>query len=410
MSSIHLAYISPVNPIPSGISDYSEALIPELTNHMRLTVYTDTDKPSNQFIVENLRHRSIEALPRHRSEHDLCLFQLGNSAHSATAFDAFRRLPGVVTLHEPFLHTGIRAIGTSYYCRELGYEFGSTKSRVVAERFWIENDMQNLLHYPMLGRVLDLALGLIVHSSTARKVVEREWTDRSQQQRRKAPDIVVIPPLMPLLKASDPQAHRAEFDLPTEALIVGVAGLVDPTKEPELVMYAFAQMAAMNPNAQLVFIGELPAWYTSLPALALDLGVSARVTFMDRVEPLERMHRAMAACDVIINLRKPTIGETSSTALRALSLGRPLVVRNVGWYSELPDAACVKISESADAPELARALERLNYSVDLRRRMGEAGRSYIKRECDVSVIATQHTAFLTAVRDRIMRRSEKWTV
>lgn len=396
MSAIDLAYISPVNPIPSGLSDYSEALIPELAKHVRLTLYTDTDRPSNRFIADHLVWRSTETLLRHRSEHDLRLFQLGNSADNVVAFDTFRRLCGVVTLHEPFLHTGIRSIDASYYCRELGYELGSTSSRIVAERFWIENDRQHLLEYPLLGRIVDLALGIIVHSSTARGMVEHYWTHRPQQ-RRHAPAIAIIPHMMPLLSMSDPQAHRAEFDLPVRAFMIGVAGLIDPTTEPELVLCAFASIVTEDPDVRLVFIGELPIEYTSLLALARDLGISGRVTFMGRVDPLERMHRAMAACDVIINLRKPTIGETSGTALRALSLGRPLIVRNVGWYSELPDAVCAKIGESAEVDELVRTLNHLRYTINVRRQMGEAARSYIKRECNVSSVAQQYAEFLLTV-------------
>ena len=44
----------------------------------------------------------------------------------------------------------------------------------------------------------------------------------------------------------------------------------------------------------------------------------------------------MAACDAIVSLRSPTMGETSGSAIRALSLGKPLVVSDVGWFSELP--------------------------------------------------------------------------
>ena len=44
----------------------------------------------------------------------------------------------------------------------------------------------------------------------------------------------------------------------------------------------------------------------------------------------------MAACDAIVSLRSPTMGETSGSAIRALSLGKPLVVSDVGWFAELP--------------------------------------------------------------------------
>ena len=51
----------------------------------------------------------------------------------------------------------------------------------------------------------------------------------------------------------------------------------------------------------------------------------------------------MAACDIHVSLRSPTMGETSGTAIRALSLGKPLVVSDVGWFSELPDGVALKV-------------------------------------------------------------------
>ena len=54
------------------------------------------------------------------------------------------------------------------------------------------------------------------------------------------------------------------------------------------------------------------------------------------------------------------MGETSGAAIRALSLGKPLVVSDVGWFSELPDEVALKVPvderEVGDARRGARAL------------------------------------------------------
>ena len=64
---------------------------------------------------------------------------------------------------------------------------------------------------------------------------------------------------------------------------------------------------------------------------------SARTTCRGRLWAL------MGACDVIVSLRAPTMGETSAAAIRALSLGKPLVVSDVGWFAELPGEVAVKV-------------------------------------------------------------------
>jgi glycosyltransferase involved in cell wall biosynthesis len=394
----NLAYISPVNPIPSGLSDYSETLLPVLAEFCRITLYTDAGTPSNRLIAQKFVTRPIQSLSRYRAEHHLRLYQLGNSAQHQTAFVSFRLLPGVVTLHEPFLHTAIRAISLDVYRRELRYELGQM-GILAARQFGVEIDRQRLMNFPLIGRVIDSSLGIMVHSRAARQLIERYRAARPAHWRRfdfDAP-VAVIPQLMPSLFSSIPSEHRAEFGLPEDALVLGIAGLIDPTKEPELALQAFARIVAVLPQAWLIFAGDLPSWYTSLPALARSLGVDGRVMFLGRVDPIDRLHRAMAACDVIVNLRQPTIGETSATALRALALGRPLIVRNVGWYGELPDAVCVKMGASTGVEELTRAIIDLGQHPDLRQRMGEAGSQYVRRECGALEVARRYAEFLREI-------------
>ena len=65
---------------------------------------------------------------------------------------------------------------------------------------------------------------------------------------------------------------------------------------------------------------------------ALGEGV-VRLDYLDE----DVLWQLLADSDVCVSLRWPTMGETSGMAIRALSLGKPLVVSDVGWFSELPD-------------------------------------------------------------------------
>ena len=74
----------------------------------------------------------------------------------------------------------------------------------------------------------------------------------------------------------------------------------------------------------------------------------------------DRLWSLMAACDVCVNLRSPTMGETSGSVIRQLSLGKPVIVSDVGWFAELSDAVALKVPVDADeADSLYAALELL---------------------------------------------------
>jgi len=401
---INLAYISPLNPVPSGLSDYSEALVPALAEFARITLYSDCGVPSNPHIAERFTVRPVAQLARHRSEHDMRLYQIGNSDHHRSAFDSLWRLPGIVVLHEPFLHGGLLAISPTVYHRRLFYDLGRAE-RSAAERYatlTVRDDRVALLEVPLIGWVLDSSLGIIVHSQAARQIIQAYCQNRHSPVHRSEIEIAVIPQLMPTLDLTNPHTERGEWNLPIDAFILGVAGTIHPSKEPHLVLRAFAQLVHMIPNARLVFAGELPTDY-GLPALVQELGLVEHVIFLGRVEPLERLHHAMAACDALISLRQPTIGETSSVALRAMALGRPLIVRNVGWYGELPDTACCKISPTAGADELASVMLHLAVSPDVRQCIGENAHRYIATECAPSAAARRYAEFLQSVYERVIQ-------
>jgi glycosyltransferase involved in cell wall biosynthesis len=93
----------------------------------------------------------------------------------------------------------------------------------------------------------------------------------------------------------------------------------------------------------------------------------------EKYVPEDRLWALMLAADVHVCLRRPTMGETSAVAIRALSAGKPLVVNDVGWFSELPDEVALKVPvEGDELVLLTAALEALGSDPDRRTRMGEA--------------------------------------
>src|ERR1700730_18335785 len=103
----------------------------------------------------------------------------------------------------------------------------------------------------------------------------------------------------------------------------------------------------------------------------------------------------MGACDVHVCLRWPYMGETSAVAVRALSLGKPLVVSDVGWFSELPDDVALKVSPDEREPEaLAAAFETLAADPARRTAMGKAALALAESEHRLDRVADAYAAAL----------------
>src|SRR5439155_5716970 len=95
--------------------------------------------------------------------------------------------------------------------------------------------------------------------------------------------------------------------------------------------------------------------------------------------PEDRLWALLASCDLVVALRRPTRGETSGMAIRALSLGKPLIVSDAGWFAELPASVAAKVPVDDREPEmLAAFLRRLADDAALRETMAAAAAEYAR--------------------------------
>jgi hypothetical protein len=97
----------------------------------------------------------------------------------------------------------------------------------------------------------------------------------------------------------------------------------------------------------------------------------------------DEFEAAITACDLCLNLRYPTAGETSASLLRVLALGRPAVVSDYAQFAELPGEVAVKVPlGEGEVVSLASAAgEALADRVALEG-MGEAARDLVRRQHD----------------------------
>lgn len=127
---------------------------------------------------------------------------------------------------------------------------------------------------------------------------------------------------------------------------------------------------------------------------------------IDYVEE-QRLWNLIAGCDACVCLRSPTMGETSGIAIRALVCGKPLIVSDVGWFSELPDAIAEKVPvDGSEVAALATAMVDLARAPERRDAMGRAAEE-AARAMGVDHVAELYRRALVevaggpAVRDRL---------
>jgi glycosyltransferase involved in cell wall biosynthesis len=358
---VRVAYYSPLPPERSGIADYSALLLPALERLIEVDV------------VRRGRTRPVAA--------DVALYHVGNDPEShGWIVDALRRRPGVVVLHEFVLHHLVAGL-TIGRKDGPGYLAAMERDAGVAGRLVAHGVLDGRVpppwetrphEFPLAGEVLGGATGLIVHSH----YVEA----RAREAAYTGPVWRIPHPAWPM-----PAVARADVE---GRPLFGCFGHINASKRIPQVLEAFAAVRRRHPHAKLLLVGSASGRYDT-KRLAGE-GVE-RIDYVDE----QRLWSLMAACDACISLRAPTMGETSGSAIRALSLGRPLVVSDLGWFAELPDSVALKVPVDDDEiPALAAALELLASSEPTQLAMSDAAREYVRGDHDLGRVADEYVAAL----------------
>ncbi len=366
-----LAYFSPLPPARTGVADYSRELLPELARRAEIALFTDAPEATARESLPSLPLFSIDEYPARRWEFDVALYHMGNSVYHEAIYEAALRYPGVVVLHDFGLHHFIFAHTVGHgcwaaYAREMAYARGAAglaQARAV-QRGQMEAPVWA---WPLNDRLLDRSLGVIVHSRWSRQqiVAQRPWLP------------VTVAPAPAVCYAGEPPP-RSALGWPEEAVVFASLGQITAAKQVDLALRAFARLRAQTPQARFLLVGEQPSKEIDLGAVVEALELADRVHFVGFVDDLADFTRWIAAADVVVNLRNPTVGETSATALRALAAGRPLIVWDHGWYAELPDDVCLKASPG-DEDGLLTAMLTLARDAERRQTMGRRAADYAAR-------------------------------
>jgi glycosyltransferase involved in cell wall biosynthesis len=373
---LKVAFYSPLPPERSGIADYSALLLPALRDRLEVAVVP----------------RGARKPPRGT---DVALYHIGNNPEAhGWIVDALRRHRGLVVLHEFVLHHLIAGLTIGRGDND-DYLDAMHRDAGVIGRLLAHGVVDHLLppiwedraaDFPLAGEVLDEADGVICHS----KYVEEQARASGYQ----GPIRVIPMPAWPSVELGDRVAPEGRFP------VIACLGHLNAAKRVPQLLDAFRQVRRRFPDSLLVLAGSV-APGLRLEGLGLEDGV-LRLDYQDE----NALWQLLADCDVTVSLRWPTMGETSGMAIRALSLGKPLVVSDAGWFSELPDSVAAKVPvDEFEVPTLAAILERLAEDGELRNRMSTAAVEYVRREhdldrvADLYVEAIEEVAGWPAVRD-----------
>lgn len=274
------------------------------------------------FLSKIAKHYSVSDfnLDAYKS-YDAILYHIGNSEYHLATISNALVYPGFTIFHDTNL-------GGAYgLLRTLGYM--SNKRYMLEEQI---DTKAGTTKGKFLNTVASNQIAAFTHSVYAQKAIKETV---------KAPKIVKLnlPVDAPVLTR-----HHKDNESATR---IGLAGIIAGIKGIELI-----EELANNQSETAVDIKIFG--YLQSDVIKNQLKRLANVTLVTNPTDFE-FQNMLASLDILLNYRMKYQGETSLTVLEAMRHGVVVIVRDIGWYSELPDDAVVKVRTKEDA--IAAALE-----------------------------------------------------
>lgn len=388
-----IAYFSPLPPLKTGIAVYSKNLIPYLDEISELEIYHAglyeplpnvkiNDFISNPYVLKNL------------NSFDSIIYHIGNNPwYHLDIYRVLLERPGTVVLHDVVLYYLIAGSGIGGLIKEFCYNYGIERLFEVWDivRESMDNDVlrySNPAKYPFIGRVLENAKQIIVHSQSAAELIRAS----GYQSCVYVSNLIYYPHQVSHFSIKNSLIFRKKLNIEENQILIGSFGFIGPTKRMDKLLSALYKIKKMSNKIRFRFliIGE----GEDLNNLIDQFNLSENVINLGFTTE-EDFNNYLNMVDIIVNLRYPSMGEASASLIQAMSFGKPVIVTNHAWFSELPNHVVVKVGfGSTEVDEIAQAITKLITDEDYRKSVGSNAKTYVEDFCSPLQVAKNYLSIL----------------
>ncbi len=392
-----VAIMTPWPMQESGIANYVYKLMPYLSKYFDVDIFVDNTIMSDKPFLKNEYGGlyMLEELDQRYRDYDHLLYQMGNSAeHHSGIYRYLKKYPGIAEIHDYILHPFF------YHSFFLKHEKEVYKTALVQgygkaglhhyegvrdKRIPPDNEQ-----FPMCHSVAAISKKVIFHN---------HWSKRQMQDR----DFYVIP-LACFDKENIPvdqqtqlmETVRHKYGIQRSEILISCFGFVNRNKRPEVVLQVLRQLLDQGQKVKLVFWGK--SGIEGFEKEISQLGLQDAVEVTGYLEKSE-YEVGLALSDIVINLRYPSMGESSATLCEAFKYGKPVIVTGMNQYCEFPDEICWKVSVGCGEVEcLGRMVKYLIAHPDVRQALGQNAQAYADKVLSPDKIAKQYQNILEQVK------------
>jgi len=379
-----IAYFSPLNPQKSGISDFSEEWLTQfvdIRNEVGMDIDIFTSKPiTNVYLKEKFTVRRIDEMDESISErYPIKIYHIGNNteAHEQIV-EKFFRFSGILEIHDISLHNMVVGMTVAKnniadYLKLIDYSHGKRGLNIAKDYFKKGGEMpweRDSLEMTMNKHLIDKAQAVIVHSDFAKQMVKAVNQD--------VPVITIPLHTVDIIDncQKDRESAKKRLKINDKRLIFASFGFATPTKRIISILKALKKFKKKNSFFLYIIVGEVRDKKINSAIRNFNLSENVIVTGYTSLDVFKDY---MLACDVAINLRYPTQGESSAAVHRLLGMGKPIIVTDIGAFQEYLDNVVIKVRfDDHEVDDIYKALCTLTNDEKLREQYSQNAIAYAK--------------------------------
>lgn len=340
-------WFSPLPPARTDIANHTMLLLPELCRLADLVIWTDQDEVNPVVADYGTLYRytaeDIDLVALNSA--DATVYHLGNNAaFHANILRVSKKFPGILVLHDLVLQglflPWLQENDTSpdQYCRMMRRYYGDVGVSAWEANQRGEIDLDSYIaQFPLYLPAVDNALAVVTHSRFA-------FTSLANED---SCPVACIP------LAYHPSVGDKPSPVHSFPLRLVVFGFIGANRRLEAIFDALSGMEHSS-CFHLDIIGSI--WDEPLIRRQIeDKKLSGSVTVHGFV-PETELARLLGGAHLAINLRFPTMGETSGSQLRIWENRLPSLVSRVGWYAELPEDVVAFVHPDHEVEDIRRHL------------------------------------------------------
>jgi glycosyltransferase involved in cell wall biosynthesis len=384
-----IALFSPLNPIETGVADYTEEMLFELAKYFSVDLYIEQDyTPANIEVQSDFNITPFNLDAFDPSKYDEIVYHMGNfyAGHNYI-YESLKKYPGIVVLHDYVLQgfyveryfktrnlDEYKELLKKYYSQK-GEEIAKDTAELMPNPIW---ESEEAYKYPLNEEIIEFAKAIIVHSNFVKNRI----------QRRSSKPVIKINTHGYPIKEFDNNKTREELGLESEDFLISSAGFVNKNKRYDVILSAISELK--NPKIKYVIAGKDKG--NILDNVLQD---NDRNTIIKGHLSSLELEALISASDVCINLRYPTMGESSASLLRMMGYGKPSLVTDFGSYAELPSHCVIKIYPHIYEKEIIkRYITALIDDNDFRLSIGREAKAYVEKECSLEKCTSDYARFI----------------